>query len=138
MIYLDSNVFIYSIVASEKTERKSLLAKRILLKVVEGELKAATSSLTWDEIVWGIRKILDLEIAVRKGREFLEFPNLRILRVDEKTIKGAQKIVEKYKLKPRDAIHVSCAITNNIKEVISDDPDLDRVKEIKRITLEKA
>lgn len=100
-------------------------------------MKAATASLTWDELVWSIRKICGAEIAIDEGKRFLEFPNLKILSIDEKTIKEAQEIVEKYKLKPRDAIHVSCAIKNNIKEIISDDCDFDKIKEIKRVRLEE-
>jgi len=138
MKYLDSNVFIYPVIADEKTERKAFLAKKILLKIAEGSLKAATASLTWDELIWSVRKISGLEIAIEEGKKFLEFPNLKILSVDEKTIKEAQEIIEKYKLKPRDAIHASCAIKNNIKEIISDDQHFEKIKEIKRIELEKA
>jgi len=135
MIYVDSNVFIYAVVADEKTEKKTLLSKKILLKIAQGSLKAATSSLTWDEFVWVIRRIFGSEVAIIEGKKFLRFPNLKILSVDEKVIREAQKIVEKYRIKPRDAIHVACALKNGIKKVISDDPDLDRVEEIERIKL---
>ncbi len=37
MIYLDSNVFIYPVIADERTEEKSRLAKDILIKVSEGK-----------------------------------------------------------------------------------------------------
>jgi predicted nucleic acid-binding protein len=73
---------------------------------------------------------------MKDGKFFLEFPNLKILKIDSEVIKEAQKLVETYKLKPRDAIHAACAIKNNIKEIISDDPDFGKVKEIKRIKLE--
>jgi len=33
MRYIDSNVFIYLVIADEKTERKVLLSKNILLKI---------------------------------------------------------------------------------------------------------
>jgi predicted nucleic acid-binding protein len=136
MKYVDSNVFIYSVVAEEKSERKASLSKKILLKVADGSLAAATSVLTWDELVWATRKFSGLENAIKEGKFFLEFPNLKILKVDSEVIKEAQKLVETYKLKPRDAIHAACAIKNNIKEIISDYPDFDKVKEIKRIKLE--
>jgi predicted nucleic acid-binding protein len=38
MKYVDSNVFIYSVVAEEKSERKASLSKKILLKVADGSL----------------------------------------------------------------------------------------------------
>lgn len=137
MIYLDSNVFIYPVISEEKTERKASAAKKILFRVAEGDLEAATSSLTWDELVWVVRKFLGIKAGLKEGEKLLEFPNLKILTIDEKVIKEAQKIAKKYELKPRDAIHVGCVIKNNIKEIISDDPDFDRIKEVKRVKLER-
>jgi len=137
MAYLDSNVFIYYVISDEKTEEKSLLSKNILIKAAGGKLDAATSSVTWDELVWSVKKISGLDAAKAEGKKFLEFPNLKILGVDVNVIAEAQKVLEKYNLKPRDAIHAGCAIKNGIKEIISDDPDFDKVSELKRITLDK-
>lgn len=137
MIYLDANVFIYPVIYDEVIEKRALNAKNILIKMAKGNLECATASLTWDEFTWIIRKTLGVKIAIEEGRKFLEFPNLKILSIDEKTIREAQKIVERYRLKPRDAIHIGCAIRNNIREIVTDDPDFDKVKEIKRIELEK-
>ena len=58
--------------------------------------------------------------------------------VEESTIRRAQRFVEKYKLKPRDAIHAATAISHGISQIISDDPDFDKVSELERIGLEKA
>lgn len=138
MKYLDSNVFIYPVVASEKTERKASLAKNLLLQVARGNLKVATSSLTWDELVWCVRRIAGVEIAAKEGERFLEFPNLRIIPVDEKILQISQRVVSRYGAKPRDAIHAGCAISNNIKEIISDDSDFDKIAEIKRVKLDEA
>lgn len=138
MQYVDSNVFIYAVVAYDKTVRKAHLAKEILIKIAEGKISAATASLTWDEVVWGIKRELGSEIATEEGHRFLEFPNLKILSVDEAVVARAQKLVEKDHLKPRDAIHVACCIENNIREIISDNPDLDSSSEIKRLSLDKA
>lgn len=135
MIYLDSNVFIYPIIADEKTEMKSSSAKKILLEVSEGKLAAATCTLTWDELTWIVGKFLGSKMAIDEGNRFLDFPNLTLLSVDENVIKEAQRISQKYKLRPRDAIHVASALENGIKEIISDDSDLDVVKEITRIRL---
>jgi predicted nucleic acid-binding protein len=136
MYYVDTNVFIYPIIYDE-TERKALNAKNILIKIAEGSLECITASLTWDELTWIIRKTLGVKIAIEEGRRFLKFPNLKIVSVDEKIIREAQKIVEKYKVKPRDAIHASCAVKNKVKEIISDDPDFDKIKEIRRIELDR-
>ena len=137
MIYIDSNIFIYPVIADENTEEKSHLSKNILIKIAEGKLDARTSVLTWDELVWSVKKFIGQEIAKEEGKKFLEFPNLRILNIDENIINEAQKILEEYDLKPRDSIHAACAIKNNIKEIVSDDPDFDKISEIRRIRLEE-
>jgi predicted nucleic acid-binding protein len=96
-----------------------------------------TSFLTWDEVVWNIRKHKDRGIAVSEGRQFLSFPNLIFIHVDETIISIAQNIMERYGTKPRDSIHASSAISHGAKEIISSDPDFDKVKELKRIPIEK-
>lgn len=138
MKYVDSNVFIYPVVADERTDRKAALAKKILLQIANGKLKAATSSLTWDELFWVIKKFLGRSLAIVEGRRFVEFPNLKILEVGESTITAAQDVIGNYDIKPRDSIHAACALENGIREIISDDPDFDKIKEVKRIKLETA
>ena len=80
--YVDSNVFIYAIVADENSEPKASSSKKILKHIADGSLDAATSTLTWDEIVWSVRKLIGTETAIKHGKYFLDFPNLRLLRVD--------------------------------------------------------
>lgn len=134
MAYVDTNVFIYSMVHTEKV-KEARLAKKILSKIARGELEACTATLTWDELVWIVGRIEGADIAREKGREFLRFPNLNFLPVDG-VLDEAQRIFEKNDLRPRDAIHVACALRNGVKEIISDDRDLDKIKEIKRLRLQ--
>ena len=47
--YLDSNVFIYAILYSGEVPEKS---KEYLRKASDGEFKAYTPMLTWDEVVY--------------------------------------------------------------------------------------
>jgi len=135
-VYIDSNIFLYPVLYDEEFHVKVKNARKVLIDVSEGRLRAATSSLTWDEVIWVIRKIYNAKLAMEKGRQFLNFPNLNILKIDVKVLFVAQNLVEKYSLKPRDAIHVASALSNNIKTIISDDKDFDRVEEIRRVPLE--
>ncbi len=130
--YIDANVFVFA--ALDSGEMASS-CKDVILKIAEGKMTAATSVLTWDELVWVVRKYSTYDIAVKEGAELLKTPNLKFLPADFSVITEAQWLATEYKLKPRDAIHAASAIKNGIKDFVSDDPDFDAVKEIKRIKI---
>lgn len=134
MKYIDANVFIYPVVNPE-SDIKAISSKKILDKIINREIFAVTSVLTWDEFVYTLRKYLGKEIAASEGEKFLRFPNLKFVSADEKIILKAQYFVFKYNLDPRDAIHLATAITLNINEILSDDSDFDNLDEIKRVKI---
>ena len=136
MIYLDSNIFLLSVV-NPKTDEQTIICSKILKKIISNEILAATSLLTWDELVFIIKKTLGKDFARTEGKKFLNFPNLTFLKVDREIILKAQDLLTKYNLNPRDAIHAASALANKINEIISDDSDFDQIKEIKRIKLDK-
>jgi len=135
MKYIDANVFIYPIIYDENVIIEAHVSKSILSKIVKGEIRACTSYLTWDEIVYVVSKVSGRDDGKRAGSTFLFFPNLKILDVDEEVVRCAQELVEKYDLKPRDAIHAASAIHNGIKEIITNDNNFDVVRELKRVQL---
>lgn len=129
MIYLDSNIFIYPLSGNDS---KSGTCAAILDKVSKGEQVAGTSVLTWDEVQHSLKKIIGRENAVTSSAILIKLPNLTLLKTDNSTIAKAQELTEKYTLDPRDAIHAATAILNNCTEFVSDDPDFDKIKELKR------
>lgn len=133
MTYLDANIFIY---AATNNGKEGDICRGILTKLVFKKIKGYASFLAWDEVVYAIRRGKDKEIAIKEGKNFLNFPNLVLLNVDRKVMNKAQELIDKYNLKPRDAIHAASAIINGINEIVSDDSDFDKIKEIKRISLE--
>jgi predicted nucleic acid-binding protein len=135
MQYVDSNVFLYSVLYSPDLELKAKRAKEILQKIENKELSAATSTLTWDEVVWVATKLLGRTDGIAQGQKLLGFPNLEFINVDEGIIVQAQSLMDKYKLSPRDSIHVASALSRKATIIISDDEDFDQVKEIKRTPL---
>jgi len=135
MPYIDANVFIYPILYAEEQEPKVKYAKQILLSIEKGELSAYTSTLTWDEVVWITRKAMGRDEAISQGQKLLGFLNLQWILVDEHILSQAQALMNKYNLHPRDSIHVASAINRKIDLIISDDLDIDQVKEIKRTPL---
>jgi predicted nucleic acid-binding protein len=135
MQYVDSNVFLYSVLYSPDLELKAKKAKEILQKIENKELSAATSTLTWDEVVWVATKLLGRRGGITLGQKLLGFPNLEFISVDEAIIAQAQSLMDKYKLCPRDSIHVASALSRKATIIISDDEDFDLIKEIKRAPL---
>jgi predicted nucleic acid-binding protein len=136
MPYIDSNVFIYPVIYQTEAQQKAKKAKEILHKIENGELSAYTSTLTWDEVVWVVSRVMDRNDGIAQGRKLLGFPNLKFINADESVLTQAQTLIDKYKLSPRDSIHVASALVRNIKTIISDDADFDQVQEIKRTPLE--
>jgi predicted nucleic acid-binding protein len=132
MPYIDANVFIFPILYEEEQEPKVKHAKQILQSIEKGELSAYTSTLTWDEVVWIVRKAMGRAEAISQGQKLLGFLNLHWIIVDENILSQAQSLMNKYNLHPRDAVHVASAINRKIVSIISDDLDIDQVKEINR------
>ncbi|MEK6934056.1 MAG: type II toxin-antitoxin system VapC family toxin [Nanoarchaeota archaeon] len=129
MIYLDANIFLYPLTSEDEKSEK---CKRIISEVVENNNLGCTSMLTWDEVIYTLMKEKGKEEAAIEARKFLTIPNLIFIDVNFRIISFAQSLVENYSLKPRDAIHAATAILNNCKEIASDDPDFDKIKELKR------
>jgi len=125
--YTDANVFIQAILRDDNN------SKKVLQKIIRKEIDGITSILSWDELVYILEKFINKDIAVIEGKKFLIFPNLTFIDAKKETIMKAQKLVEEYNLKPRDAIHAATAINLNINEIISEDDDFDKIKELKRI-----
>lgn len=128
-VYLDSPIFI---TANVKSDYEGEKARDIISGLKTGIIEGYTSTLTFDEVVFVIRKIAGFENSVLTGDLFLNIPNLKFIEVDYGIIALAQDAIKRHRLKPRDAIHAACAINKGIKIVISDDADFDAIKELER------
>ena len=133
MLYIDSNIFLYPTIYKLETVEEARESKDFLLKISEGLVEACTATITWDEVVWVVRKMFGLKPSIELGRKLLEFPNLKLLNVKRSVVLRAQRLMEKYKIKPRDAIHAATALENGIETIISYNRDFDKLEEIKRI-----
>jgi hypothetical protein len=131
MIYLDSNVFIYSAINTQEPGEK---ARSLLQRIQQGDEKAETSALTFDEVFWAIKK-LDFEAALEACQALLNFPNLEIISADREIALSALQIIKEYHLASRDAIHAATAIAAKAESVISTDTHFDKIKELKRRSL---
>lgn len=135
MVYLDSNVFVYAVTHDPARYGKAKKAIAFLRSIEEGEIEGATSFLTWDELTWVVWKLEGRDAGVRSGEALLKLDNLALLPVNFSVMHKAQELIERYQLKPRDSIHVASALMSGEKEIISDDAELDSVREIKRRSL---
>jgi len=133
LLYVDSDVFLYPVIYDETAVVEAKESKDLLLKIALGKIEAYTSSITWDEVTWVVRKLFGTDLSLNEGKRFLSFPNLRLLGIKRTTVLKAQEIVEKYKLRPRDAVHIAAALENKITTIVSYDKDFDLIKEIERI-----
>ena len=129
--YIDSNVFLYPVLYSGIKEAET--AREILTGIEQKNIQPYTSTLTWDEVSYVVERAFGKTDSIEVGKKFLNFPFLRFIPVDDEIIRRSQVIREKYNLKPRDSVHLSCAIERNISQILTDDADFDGIKEIKRI-----
>ena len=136
MVYIDSNVFVYAVTYDPATNPKARRAIRVLKEVEGGQKRGETSLLTWDEVTWVVWKLKGYETGTKAGAALLKLRNLILLPVNSSVMVKAQQLVDVYQLKPRDAIHVSSALLAGEREVVSDDSELDVVREIARLPLE--
>jgi predicted nucleic acid-binding protein len=135
LAYVDTNVFLYPVLYTKDVDPRVRKADEILVRIAKGELLAYTSTLTWDEVVWAVRKTMGKNEAINQGQKLLGFTNLQFISVDEKILSQAQTLISTYYLKPRDAVHAASAISRKLETIISDDQDFDEIKEIKRSPL---
>ena len=132
-LYVDSNIFIYPAVYDPAAIPEAAKARARLQEIASGSIEAYTSTVTWDEVTWVVRRLFGSEKAAAQGASFLRLPNLRMLRVDVEVVSQAQSILEEFDLKPRDAIHAATAIRNGIESILSFDEDFDRLPNLARV-----
>ena len=131
MIYLDSNVFIYATINTKEIGEK---ARTLLQKIQQGEQKAETSALTFDEVFWAIKKH-NFDAACEACQALLNFPNLEIISANRELALSALQIIKEYHLAPRDAIHAATAIADKSETTVSTDTHFYKIKELKRCSL---
>jgi predicted nucleic acid-binding protein len=129
MLYLDANIFVFSILSTESYGNK---AEAILQRIQSGEEKAMTSVLTIDEVFWAVKKSRGVEKALEAGQALLAFPNLEVVAANREIAFVALQIIEESRLDPRDAFHAATAIVKKADCIVSNDAHFDKVKNIKR------
>lgn len=128
LFYIDSNIFFYAKIMDRKYG--SACAK-ILKKIYEGEIKAATSTLTILEVANTLRKFSLEKKVYDEIRAILSLP-LTILPLTLPIIHETLKIYKETKISPYDCAHAATMKNLKIKHIISADTDFGKIKWIER------
>ena len=133
-IYIDANIFILAAIDETKI---GLKAKSFLRSIINKNLKAFTSTLPFDELAYKVLKTRNKDDALEVISAFFNISNLSFINVKENIVWNAFELIKEYNLYPRDSIHAACAMSKEIKTIISEDKDFDKIKELKKLSLEK-
>jgi uncharacterized protein len=130
LIYLDANVFVYAALNRKTIGDK---ARSIIREVQRGKFVAVTSALSFDELVWAVKKQRGETEGALAGEVFLGMPRLTILDVKQELLSSALQLVRAYHLHPRDSIHAASALSTGADYIVSEDRDYDALEaEIRR------
>jgi predicted nucleic acid-binding protein len=114
-------------------------ARELVKLVEEGATQGFISPLVIDEVVWKLRKELKSHKAsIDVSKRIVRMSNLTVLSITLDETNKAFDFMEKYELKPRDALHVATMLQNNVKIIVSEDPDFKKVREIEALRFSEA
>ncbi len=131
-MYADAGLFILPVLHVERLPRAAAAA-RFLESLARGARRVSTATLTWDEVVYVVRRFLGPEDSFSKGEELLAFPNLAWLRVDLPVLRRAADLYRSLPMRPRDAIHAGAALEAGETEILSEDRVFDQVPGLSRV-----
>ena len=129
MKYFDSNFFIYATINNGKIGR---WARTIIKEMIVGKISAVTSTLTYDEFFWKVKREKGFKAAIIATEALLEMPNLRFLPVNDEVVWKSFELIKNFKLDPRDSIHAACALLHGVFTIVTGDKDFDKIDEITR------
>ena len=132
-VFLDTPLLIYLNTVAN-TQRR-LIYENFYLDIMSRH-KLYTDVLVFDELIYISRKKYGIPYNITV--DFIEaiiLPYVTVLELGEEEYREAAKLMTRHNLKPSDALHVAAMKTNSIRLVVSEDKELDRVPEIRRIWL---
>jgi predicted nucleic acid-binding protein len=118
-------VFIY---ACLETDGLGLKARGLLRRVEKGELEASTSTLTFDEVAWAVKRHRGLDHAASAGEALVNMVGLQLVPVDENIVRSSITLMRCYSFDPRDSIHAASSIRSGAEAIVSTDQHFDRME----------
>ena len=132
-MYIDSNIFIFA--AMDKTILGEN-CRKVLDMIQDQDLTCASSYLAIDEVIWILKKNMGKENAVKISKASLSLP-IKWIDVDRSIITGMIEQFEDNTLDPRDSLHLASMKAAGINTVLSEDTDFDKIKGVKRLSVEE-
>jgi hypothetical protein len=132
LIYLDSNIFISAALYEDEVGNNS---RKIIKEIRLGNYEASTSTLTFDEVYWIVKREKDKKNALRIVKSMLKMKNLKFISVDKSILWKTYEILDENDLGPRDSIHLSCALESGSELMISEDSDFEDIDLIESINI---
>lgn len=108
---------------------------KIMKKVEDGKYSAIFSCIGMIELMTGPKKLGRIDLAHEYKVRLMEFPNLRIIGINENIVDIASTLRAKYGIRTPDAIHIATAIDGGANSFITNDKLLQKIKEIKVVLL---
>ncbi|MEF8880176.1 MAG: type II toxin-antitoxin system VapC family toxin, partial [Candidatus Thermoplasmatota archaeon] len=128
-MYIDSNIFIYSAIDNTKIGEN---CRKILKKIENDKITAASSLLTIDETLWILQKQIGRKEALKNTKIIQSLP-IKWINLKKETLYQTFKIYNETQLDPRDAIHLASMKQTGHTTLLSEDQDFDDIEEIDRI-----
>ncbi|MDI6643319.1 MAG: PIN domain-containing protein [Candidatus Hodarchaeaceae archaeon] len=96
MVYLDSNVFVFALLAKDELGNA---AYQILANL--DKIDAKTSCLTFAEVAWAVSRVAGVQTAAQACRAILAFPNLEVASVTYGDVWEMTRKMDAFNLRPR-------------------------------------
>ena len=130
-VFIDANLLVYLNTLTTEEIRRPYESFYLNLAV---EHRMYTDALVLDEVIYISKKrYLVPYVTILSFIESIVLPYVTVLPLSEAEYNEAAKIIEKYNVKPSDALHIGAMRTNDINVAASEDEELDRIEKIKRI-----
>lgn len=129
--FLDSTTLMHAIDKEAEYQKECL---NTINKAAKGLINAATSLETLEETLFILSKLTSLQTAIRVTRDYLKLRKIKKYEMSQTTFEYSLKLLEITPLKrPKDAINMATMLEHNIRKIISEDEDYDKIDLVERV-----
>lgn len=129
--FLDSTTLIHAIDKNAEYHKECL---NVINKAAKGEINAATSLETLEEVLFILSKLIQTPTAIRITRDYMKMRKINKYEMKITIFEHALEIMEITPLKrPKDAINVATMLEYNIQKIISEDKEYDKINLIETV-----